>query len=83
MPRFERPQVTTLADRLRETPRRIVAVFGPRQTGKTTIIRQAVLRSGVPFRYIAVDEPAPPPATGALLSAPRTDPFPAAMRDAR
>ena len=83
MPRFERAQVATLADRLRETPRRIVAVFGPRQTGKTTIIRQALLRSGVPFRYVAVDEPDPPPATGAVLSAPRTDPFPAAMRDGR
>ena len=83
MPRFERDQVATLVGRLRETPRRIVAVFGPRQTGKTIIIRQALVRSGMPFRYIAVDEPDPSTATGAARGAPRTDPFPAAMRDAR
>ena len=79
MPRFERAQVATLADRLRETPRRIVAVFGPRQTGKTIIIRQALVRSGLPFRYVAVDEPDSSSEPGF----PRTDPFPAAMRDER
>ncbi len=83
MPRFERSQVASLTDRLRETPRRIVAVFGPRQTGKTTIIRQALARCGMPFRYIAVDEPDRSPAGGRSLAAPRTDPFPAAMRDER
>ena len=83
MPRFERSQVAALADRLRETPRRIVAVFGPRQTGKTTIIRQALVRCGMPFRYIAVDEPDPSPGRRAGRDAPRTDPFPTAMRDER
>ena len=83
MPRFERRQVAALTDRLRETPRRIVAVFGPRQTGKTTIIRQALVRCGMPFRYIAVDEPDPSPGRRPGRSAPRTDPFPAAMRDER
>ena len=83
MPRFERRQVTTLADRLRETPRRIVAVFGPRQTGKTIIIRQALGCCGLPFRYIAVDEPDPSRAIGGMRAAPRTDPYPAAMRDER
>lgn len=83
MPRFERSQVATLADRLRETPRRIVAVFGPRQTGKTTIIRQALLHCGMPSRYLAVDEPDPSPDRRVARDAPRTDPFPAAMRDER
>ena len=59
MPGFERVQAATLAGRLMETPRQIVAVFGPRQTGKATLIRQALVRSGLPFRYVAVDEPDP------------------------
>lgn len=83
MPRFERRQVAALADRLRETPRRIVAVFGPRQTGKTVIIRQALVRCGMPFRYIAVDEPDPSPGGRTPWHPPRTDPFPTAMRDER
>ena len=83
MPRFERDHVSTLVGRLMEAPRRIAAVFGPRQTGKTTIIRQALVRSGLPFRYIAVDEPDPSIASGAGRGAPATDPFPPSMRDAR
>ena len=54
---YQRPQVTTLVLRLRETPRRLVAVLGPRQTGKTTIIRQALDAIDLPSAYIAVDEP--------------------------
>lgn len=83
MPRFERRQVASLANRLREMPCRIVAVFGPRQTGKTTIIRQALVRCGMPFRYLAVDEPDPWPGGRTRWDAPRTDPFPAAVRDER
>lgn len=54
---FQRSQVATLLRRLTEPPRRIVAVFGPRQTGKTTGIRQALLQIEQPSRYVAVDEP--------------------------
>ena len=54
---FERSQVTTLVRRLEEPPRRLIALFGPRQTGKTTIVRQALDRIGFPSRYLAVDEP--------------------------
>ncbi len=79
MPRFERDQVAVLTDRLREIPRRILAVFGPRQTGKTTIIRQALVQSGLRFRYIAVDEPDSSVADGL----PRTDPFPPARQGER
>ena len=49
-----RAQFDTLKARLREPPERIIALFGPRQTGKSTIAR-AVLRST--DRYLAVDEP--------------------------
>ena len=36
---FQRPQVNTLVQRLAEAPHPIIALFGPRQTGKTTIVR--------------------------------------------
>jgi hypothetical protein len=32
-------------------------VAGPRQVGKTTLVRQVVSRAGVPFRYASADEP--------------------------
>ena len=55
---FERPQVDTVLRLLTEDPKRlVVAVTGPRQTGKTTIIRQALKRVGLPNRYVAVDRP--------------------------
>ena len=53
---FYRAQVATLTERLREPPERIIALFGPRQTGKSTIAR-AVLRPT--DHYLAVDEPDP------------------------
>lgn len=52
---FERTQVATLRERLVEEPERIQAVFGPRRTGKTTIIRQALERSGLPSGLLALD----------------------------
>ena len=52
---FERSQVDTLRERLSEQPERLVAIFGPRQTGKTIAARQAV--SSFASRYEAVDEP--------------------------
>ena len=63
MPSFQRAQVATLLSRLREEPRRIIALSGPRQSGKTTIVRQALARLGQEDRvrglYFAADEPAP------------------------
>ena len=56
---FERDQVALLVDRLNERPRHLQAVFGPRQTGKTTIVRQALRRLeriGRSTRYVSVDE---------------------------
>ena len=57
---FQRGQVATLIHRLAEPPSFIIALFGPRQTGKTTIIRQALSRIDRPWRYLAVDAPDQP-----------------------
>ena len=54
---YQRPQVDRLIHFLtREAKPLIVAVTGPRQTGKTTIIHNALERVDLPSRYIAVDE---------------------------
>ena len=57
MTSFQRPQVATLCRRLAEPPRQLIALFGPRQTGKTTIVRQALRQIDLESRYWAVDEP--------------------------
>ena len=54
---FQRDHVGTLVSRLAEPPHFIIALFGPRQTGKTTIVRQALQQIEQPSRYLAVDEP--------------------------
>lgn len=60
MKSFQRSQVATLCDRLVEPPHHIITIFGPRQTGKTTIVRQALQRIDIGSHYVAVDEPRPP-----------------------
>lgn len=57
MAEFERSQVATLAARLAERPQRLTALFGPRQTGKTTIVRQALGKIEIPSLYVAIDDP--------------------------
>ena len=52
---FRREQYETLMQRLREPPRTLIFVTGPRQTGKTTLIRQALADIDVASRYVAVD----------------------------
>lgn len=68
-PPYERALVSTLSDRLlREGPPRILAVFGPRQSGKTTIVDQALERtrraSTTPTLYCATDDPQRPVPVG-------------------
>lgn len=59
---YARPQVDQLVQLLtRDAKPLIAAVTGPRQTGKTTVIRQALRRAGIPSRYFAVDEVAVDP----------------------
>ena len=53
---FHRQQYDTLVERLREPPKTLTFVTGPRQTGKTTLIRQVLDASPLPSRYVPVDE---------------------------
>ncbi len=57
MTSFQRVHVKTLMDRLDEAPHQLIALFGPRQTGKTTIVRQALRQIHIESRYLSVDEP--------------------------
>ena len=68
MSTFQRAHVHRLVKLLTESGRRrLIAITGPRQTGKTTIARQALAAlesSGIAWRYVAVDAP---PGTGPEL----------------
>jgi hypothetical protein len=55
---FLRPGVETLADRLLEPRRFLQVVTGPRQVGKTTLVQQAVGRSGLPVQWTSGDDQA-------------------------
>ena len=54
---YRRPQVSTIVQRLSERPERLIAIFGPRQTGKTTATHQALAITERGRRYEAVDDP--------------------------
>lgn len=55
-----RPQLQRLLQRLREPRRFIQVVAGPRQVGKTTLVRQAMALLDGPAHYASADGPAPP-----------------------
>ncbi len=55
MKTFSRDQVATLVDRLEEEPRFLILVAGPRQSGKTTLVKQALAQIDLPREYVAVD----------------------------
>ena len=59
MQSFQRTQVATIVRRLSEKPDKLIAVFGPRQTGKTTMVLQALRQIDLESRYLAVDSPDP------------------------
>ena len=54
---YIRPQAQALGDRLLEPRRFIQVLAGPRQVGKTTVVRQVGKTLGLPFRYASADEP--------------------------
>lgn len=54
---YQRPQATTLTQRLTEPRRFIQVVAGPRQVGKTTLVQQVIEKSGIPARFASADEP--------------------------
>lgn len=54
---FERAQAPVLARRLREPRRFIQVVAGPRQVGKTTLVRSVLEVAGRPSVYASADDP--------------------------
>lgn len=60
MARFERSQVATLLERLEGPPHSLLIITGPRQAGKTTIVRQARERCPRTMLYAPADEPGIP-----------------------
>ncbi|MCY4149597.1 MAG: ATP-binding protein [Gammaproteobacteria bacterium] len=52
---YKRNQLSTLLSRLGEKPRFLIALIGPRQTGKTTLVKQALREFESPSRYISAD----------------------------
>ena len=60
---FQRSQLPVLLQRLeecpKEPPRFMTVITGPRQTGKTTLVRQALERTDLPSTYVRGDEPIP------------------------
>ena len=57
MAEFTRPQAAALRKRLAEPRRFLQVLAGPRQTGKTTLVRQVGEGLGLPLRYASADEP--------------------------
>lgn len=55
--RYERGQVETLRRKLADPVRRIHTIFGPRQSGKTTIVLQALRDIDTVSLYRAVEDP--------------------------
>ena len=54
---FVRPISRVLEQRLKETRRFIQVLAGPRQTGKTTLVRQVLKNLDYPAHYASADEP--------------------------
>ena len=52
---FRREISQQLQQRLKEPRRFMQIVVGPRQTGKTTAIKQAVNDGGLPYRFVSAD----------------------------
>lgn len=55
---YRRPIFDTLLARLNEPPSRLQIVSGPRQVGKTTVVRQALEAIDRPGHYASADDPA-------------------------
>ncbi|MCY4378651.1 MAG: ATP-binding protein [Candidatus Dadabacteria bacterium] len=57
METYERPIISALVERLNEAPKLLTIITGPRQSGKTTLIRQALARVDLRSLYLPVDKP--------------------------
>jgi len=71
---FERSHINILRQRLGEAPRFMIVVAGPRQVGKTTLVRQAL--AAYPSAFVAADQPLP---TAADPFSPQGDIAPSAL----
>lgn len=56
MATYHRPQVDELCKRLNEPPHHLIAIYGPRQAGKTTIVLQALERLNIPHHFCSTDQ---------------------------
>lgn len=57
LPSYKRPVFDVLASRLAEPAQRIQILSGPRQVGKTTLVRQALAAVDSPSHYASADQP--------------------------
>jgi hypothetical protein len=55
---YERPLLSTVVKRIREPRRFMQVIAGPRQVGKTTLVRQAMDAVDLPSHYASADDPA-------------------------
>lgn len=78
---FHRNQVQLLRDRLAETPQFITIVAGPRQVGKTTLVRQAL--EIYTHRFVSVDPSGEAPEVGYGAGSETTSELDGAPRDAK
>lgn len=60
---YQRSQVSLIAERMLEANNPLIQVIvGPRQTGKSTMLSQAVKSTGLPFHFVSADDPLSPTA---------------------
>ena len=52
---FKRPQYQTLKKRMKEPRKFIQVIIGPRQVGKTTLIKQYLEDTSLPFHFVSAD----------------------------
>lgn len=57
LPAYRRPAFATLLARVHERRRFIQVLAGPRQVGKTTLVRQVVAEAGLPVHVASADDP--------------------------
>ena len=57
LPEYARPLLATLSERLAEPRRFLQVLAGPRQAGKTTLVRQALAATPVAAHYASADTP--------------------------
>lgn len=56
-PKYSRPMYDVLRQRMDEPRRFIQVIAGPRQAGKTTLVRQVTEALDVPVHFVSADEP--------------------------